>query len=150
MPKLATVRPGVIVIFENGKPKERIFVAGGFAEVNSGDLHRPGGGSGDRSDLSLKAAEDRFAAADKAFQDSSATRPRRTRRSRPNSTSRGRCCSRRRANFPITEEKTYPPTKEKGLAASRRGLSVWGEAGSEAVAQLTVTSWALRSPSPPL
>ena len=30
---LSTVRPGIIEIFENDKPKERFFVAGGFAEV---------------------------------------------------------------------------------------------------------------------
>ena len=32
-PMIATVRPGVISIFEGGKVSERIFVAGGFAEV---------------------------------------------------------------------------------------------------------------------
>ena len=30
---LSTVRPGIIEIFENDKPKERFFVGGGFAEV---------------------------------------------------------------------------------------------------------------------
>ncbi len=30
---LSTVRPGIIEIFENDKPKERYFVGGGFAEV---------------------------------------------------------------------------------------------------------------------
>ena len=30
---LSTVRPGIIEIYENDKPKERFFVAGGFAEV---------------------------------------------------------------------------------------------------------------------
>jgi len=33
-PKLSTVRPGVIVAYENGQIHQRIFVAGGFAEVN--------------------------------------------------------------------------------------------------------------------
>ncbi len=70
MPKLATVRPGVIVIFENGKPKERIFVAGGFAEVTRETCTVLAEEAAIVSDLSLKAAEDRFAAADKAFQDS--------------------------------------------------------------------------------
>lgn len=32
-PVIATVRPGVIAVFENGAVAERIFVAGGFAEV---------------------------------------------------------------------------------------------------------------------
>ena len=34
-PLIATVRPGVIDIFEAGKVRERIFVAGGFCEVTS-------------------------------------------------------------------------------------------------------------------
>jgi F-type H+-transporting ATPase subunit epsilon len=33
-PLIATVRPGVIDIHDNGKVSNRIFVAGGFAEVN--------------------------------------------------------------------------------------------------------------------
>lgn len=33
-PMIATVRPGVIDIHDNGKVSSRIFVAGGFAEVN--------------------------------------------------------------------------------------------------------------------
>jgi F-type H+-transporting ATPase subunit epsilon len=32
---ISTVRPGVIEIYEGGKVKERVFVAGGFAEVNA-------------------------------------------------------------------------------------------------------------------
>lgn len=32
-PMISTVRPGVIRVFENGAVKDRIFVAGGFAEV---------------------------------------------------------------------------------------------------------------------
>jgi len=34
-PLIAAVRPGVIAIFEGGKVAERIFVAGGFAEVTA-------------------------------------------------------------------------------------------------------------------
>jgi len=34
LPMVAMVRPGLITIFENEKPKERIFVAGGVAEVD--------------------------------------------------------------------------------------------------------------------
>src|SRR5579859_1129054 len=33
-PMITGVRPGVIEIYENGKVEKRIFVAGGFAEVN--------------------------------------------------------------------------------------------------------------------
>lgn len=33
-PMITTVRPGVIDVYENGKVSNRIFVAGGFAEVN--------------------------------------------------------------------------------------------------------------------
>ena len=33
-PMITGVRPGVIDIYENGKVEKRIFVAGGFAEVN--------------------------------------------------------------------------------------------------------------------
>jgi F-type H+-transporting ATPase subunit epsilon len=32
-PLIATIRPGVIVVFENGQVTERIFVGGGFAEI---------------------------------------------------------------------------------------------------------------------
>lgn len=34
-PFLTLVRPGVIAVFEDGKVSERIFVAGGFAEVTA-------------------------------------------------------------------------------------------------------------------
>ena len=33
-PLIATVRPGVIAVFEGGRVTNRIFIAGGFAEVN--------------------------------------------------------------------------------------------------------------------
>jgi len=32
-PLISTLRPGVIVVYQGGKPQEAIFVAGGFAEV---------------------------------------------------------------------------------------------------------------------
>ena len=32
-PLISEIRPGVIAVFEGGKVQERIFVAGGFAEV---------------------------------------------------------------------------------------------------------------------
>src|SRR5690606_24711314 len=32
-PFISVVRPGVIAVFENGQVSERVFVAGGFAEV---------------------------------------------------------------------------------------------------------------------
>ncbi len=34
-PLISTVRPGIIEVHEDGKVTERIFVAGGFAEVNA-------------------------------------------------------------------------------------------------------------------
>jgi len=34
-PLISTVRPGVIAVFENGVVTDRIFVAGGFAEVTA-------------------------------------------------------------------------------------------------------------------
>jgi F-type H+-transporting ATPase subunit epsilon len=34
-PLVSTVRPGVIAVFEGGKAVQRIFVAGGFAEVTA-------------------------------------------------------------------------------------------------------------------
>lgn len=34
-PLISTVRPGVIAVFENGNVIDRIFVAGGFAEVTA-------------------------------------------------------------------------------------------------------------------
>ena len=33
-PLISTVRPGIIEVYDDGKVTERIFVAGGFAEVN--------------------------------------------------------------------------------------------------------------------
>ena len=33
-PMITTIRPGVIDLYDNGKVAKRIFVAGGFAEVN--------------------------------------------------------------------------------------------------------------------
>ena len=35
-PMIATIRPGALTVFEGGAVKQRIFVAGGFAEVASG------------------------------------------------------------------------------------------------------------------
>jgi len=69
---IATVRPGLIEIYEGGKVKEQLFVAGGFAEVNAErctvladeavpvtDLSR-GGLEGEARDLEarLNAAQD--------------------------------------------------------------------------------------------
>jgi F-type H+-transporting ATPase subunit epsilon len=62
---ISTVRPGVIAVFDNGQVQERIFVAGGFAEVTGerctvlaeqalavGDIDRG------KVDLELKDARD--------------------------------------------------------------------------------------------
>lgn len=67
MPAIATVRPGVIVIFEDGKPKERIFVAGGFAEVTEEACTVMAEEAELVSDLSLPMAEARFVAATEAY-----------------------------------------------------------------------------------
>jgi F-type H+-transporting ATPase subunit epsilon len=67
MPAIATVRPGVIVIFEDGKPKERIFVAGGFAEMNEESCTVLAEEAELVSDLSLQEAESRLAGATEAY-----------------------------------------------------------------------------------
>ncbi len=67
MPTIATVRPGVIVIFEDGKPKERIFVAGGFAEVTEDICTVLAEEAELVSDLSLPMAEARLAAAAETY-----------------------------------------------------------------------------------
>jgi F-type H+-transporting ATPase subunit epsilon len=69
MPTIATVRPGVIVIFEDGKPKERIFVAGGFAELTETACTVLAEEAELVSDLSLPEAEARLAAAAEAYAD---------------------------------------------------------------------------------
>lgn len=66
MPTIATVRPGVIVIFEDGKPKDRIFVAGGFAELTEETCTVLAEEAELVSDLSLPEAEARLAAAAEA------------------------------------------------------------------------------------
>jgi len=67
-PLLATVRAGVIVIFEAGKPKERIFVAGGFAEVTEESCTVLAEEAIMVSELSLEKAQARFDAANIAYQ----------------------------------------------------------------------------------
>jgi len=67
-PLLATVRPGVIVIFEAGRPKERIFVAGGFAELTEETCTVLAEEAALVSDLSLDVAQKRFDAANIAYQ----------------------------------------------------------------------------------
>ena len=67
MPKLATVRAGVIVIFEDGRPKERIFVAGGFAEVTEETCTVLAEEAALVSDLMVPVAEERDNAAETAY-----------------------------------------------------------------------------------
>ena len=67
MPTIATVRPGVIVIFEDGKPKERIFVAGGFAELTEETCTVLAEEAELVSDLTLPIAEARLAGAAEAY-----------------------------------------------------------------------------------
>jgi len=66
MPKLATVRPGVIVTYENGQINERIFVAGGFAEVTEQSCTVMAEEAVVVSDLDVASAEERLATAKQA------------------------------------------------------------------------------------
>ncbi|MEQ9326519.1 MAG: ATP synthase F1 subunit epsilon [Rhodospirillales bacterium] len=63
---IGTVRPGVIDIHENGKVKEKIFVAGGFAEVTPERCTVLAEEAMPVSDLTVEAADARQKAADEA------------------------------------------------------------------------------------
>ncbi len=66
-PKLSTVRPGVIVAYENGQIHERIFVAGGFAEVTETSCTVLAEEAVIVSDLNEADAQARFDAAREAY-----------------------------------------------------------------------------------
>jgi F-type H+-transporting ATPase subunit epsilon len=76
-PKLSTVRPGVIVAYENGQIHERIFVAGGFAEVTEESCTVMAEEAVIVGDLDEADAQSRFdlakGAYDKAIQDKAMT-----------------------------------------------------------------------------
>ncbi len=41
-PMIVVLRGGVVTLYEGGRPTDRLYVAGGFAEITAGALHRPG------------------------------------------------------------------------------------------------------------
>lgn len=68
-PLIATVRPGVIDIHNGGKVTERIFVAGGFAEVNEERVTVLAEEAIPVADLTAEAASQRLAQAQEAVSD---------------------------------------------------------------------------------
>ena len=67
-PLIATVRPGVVDIHENGKVTERIFVSGGFAEVTTERCTLLAEEAIEVADLDLATAELRLADAQAAVE----------------------------------------------------------------------------------
>lgn len=68
-PLIATVRPGVIDVHDAGKISNRIFVAGGFAEVNEESVTVLAEEAIPVADLTAALAEDRMVAAKDALED---------------------------------------------------------------------------------
>lgn len=68
-PMIATVRPGVIDVYDAGKIGSRIFVAGGFAEVNEERVTVLAEEAIPLADLSLDLAQNRLKAAQEALAD---------------------------------------------------------------------------------
>ena len=68
-PMIATVRPGVIDVHEDGKIGNRIFVAGGFAEVNEERITVLAEEAIPVSELTAEQAQSRLAAAREALAD---------------------------------------------------------------------------------
>ena len=64
-PMITTVRPGVIDIYEDGKVRERIFVAGGFAEVNETRITVLAEEAIPLTEASVEMATERLAAAER-------------------------------------------------------------------------------------
>ncbi|MBF0356298.1 MAG: F0F1 ATP synthase subunit epsilon [Alphaproteobacteria bacterium] len=67
-PMIATLRPGVIDIYENGVITERLFVAGGFAEVTPERLTVLAEEAIPLSDIDSDATKDRLKTAKEAFE----------------------------------------------------------------------------------
>ena len=67
-PLLSTVRPGVLDIYENDAVRDRVFVAGGFAEVADGRLTVLAEEAMAVSDIDRGEAEARLAAAREALE----------------------------------------------------------------------------------
>ncbi|MBX9633777.1 MAG: ATP synthase F1 subunit epsilon [Magnetospirillum sp.] len=68
-PVIATVRPGVIEVHDAGKIGNRIFVAGGFAEVNEERITVLAEEAIPVSDLTVELAQARLASAREALAD---------------------------------------------------------------------------------
>jgi F-type H+-transporting ATPase subunit epsilon len=68
-PMMTAVRPGVIDIYEDGKVRERIFVAGGFAEVNETRLTVLAEEAVKVADLSQDTVSARIKAAEEAIEE---------------------------------------------------------------------------------
>jgi F-type H+-transporting ATPase subunit epsilon len=66
-PMIATLRPGVLDIYNGGKVEEQIFIAGGIAEVNPERCTILAEEAMPISDLSADAARERLAAGEKAL-----------------------------------------------------------------------------------
>lgn len=79
-PMLSTVRPGVIDVYKNGQIAKRIFVAGGFAEVNetrctvlAEEAHDLSTLTRESVDARIQAAKDALQEADSASEKAAAT-----------------------------------------------------------------------------
>lgn len=68
-PMLSTVRPGVIDVYKNGQIAKRIFVAGGFAEVNETRCTVLAEEAHDLSTLTRESVDARIQAAKDALQE---------------------------------------------------------------------------------
>ncbi len=68
-PLIGTVRAGEIVIFENGKPSERIFVAGGFVDVSPERCTVLAEEAAPVADITRADADERLAKAKQALAD---------------------------------------------------------------------------------
>ncbi len=68
-PMLTSVRPGVIDVYQDGKVVNRIFVAGGFAEVNEVGLTVLAEEAVPVSDLTAALVEERLRSAKEAQED---------------------------------------------------------------------------------
>jgi len=68
-PVIATVRPGVIDVYEGGRITKRVFVAGGFAEVNEQRITVLAEEAIPVEDLTADAANARIKAAKEALSD---------------------------------------------------------------------------------
>ncbi|MBC7950572.1 MAG: ATP synthase F1 subunit epsilon [Rhodospirillaceae bacterium] len=72
-PVIATVRPGIIEVHDNGKIGNRIFVAGGFAEVNEERITVLAEEAIPVADLTVEFAQARLATAREALADAKTT-----------------------------------------------------------------------------